>query len=83
VRALTFSPNGKYLATCSGGKDLSNRKGTGEGRIWDVANQKLVLSVFTLNESPMAAAFSPDGKRLVVGGDLGSLSFWNVGEDLP
>jgi WD40 repeat protein len=62
VRALAFSPDDRYLAAAS-----AEPEEPGHAAVWELASGKPVFS----REEPMgipAAAFSPDGKWLVLGG---------------
>jgi WD40 repeat protein len=57
--AIRFSPDGKTLAV--GNDSLV--------RLWDVASRKMVSTLrSTTHSSIYAIAFSPDGKRIVLGG---------------
>jgi WD40 repeat protein len=58
VRALSFSPDSRWLA--SGGDDHSVI-------IWDIATRRVVRRVTTGNERVGAVAFSPDGTHLIAG----------------
>ncbi len=69
VRLVTFSPNGKVLASC--GKD-------GTVHLWDVAKAKKVRVLKGHADLVRAVAFSPDGKYLASGCKDGSLKLWNA-----
>jgi WD40 repeat protein len=58
VRALSFSPDSRWLAT--GGDDHSVI-------IWEIAALRIIRRVTTGNESVGAVAFSPDGRQLLAG----------------
>jgi len=68
VRSLTFSPNGKLLAT----SDEQSVK------LWDVAGRKLVADLGPPSVRARWLAFSPDGKTLAVAGVLGAAYLWDV-----
>jgi WD40 repeat protein len=55
---MTFSPDGKLLATGGYGTQV---------KLWDVASGRLVRSLDAGGEGGLQAAFSPDGKTLAVG----------------
>jgi RNA polymerase sigma factor (sigma-70 family) len=76
VLTVTFSPDGKVLAT--GGSD-------GNVRLWDVRTGKVLMSFGTKHSAAIhAVMFSPDGKTLAAAGDAKgkidgpSLRVWNV-----
>ena len=73
IRAFTLSSDGKTLATTVG---LEAR----EVALWDVAAGEFKgrLSLVKALDKPRAAAFSPDGKTLVVVGESPSVFFFDV-----
>ena len=67
---LTFSPNGKILATADN---------DGTARLWNVATQRQVGAPFKLSGvSIKNVAFSPDGKVLATADSDGTVRLWNV-----
>ncbi len=58
VSRLAISPNGTRLATASY---------DGTAKIWDLATQQPLLTLFTNANHFTQIAFSPDGKRLATG----------------
>jgi WD40 repeat protein len=61
VRALTFSPDGKFIAATSAEPEES-----GHATVWELPTAKLLFH-HTEPKGIPAAAFSPDGKCLVLG----------------
>jgi RNA polymerase sigma factor (sigma-70 family) len=77
VRAITFSPDGKLLA--SGSQDR-----TGTIVLWDAATGKEVRRLEAVNNFIMSLAFAPDGQMLASAGfntrnyTDSPVQFWNV-----
>ncbi len=66
---VAFSPDGKYLVTCSH---------DGTVRLWDVASGKEVRR-FTGHTGPtFGAAFSPDGKYVLTSSEDETARLWDV-----
>jgi WD40 repeat protein len=75
VRAVAFSPDGRWLATAGGVPSGE----TGEVILWDLqsgANKPQKLETGTTNRF-LAVAFSADSKTLVAAGDGKTLFVWN------
>ncbi len=70
VKALAFSPDGKWLASASY---------DGSVRLWERPSGREVRR-FTVRPHhwPHSLAFSPDGKRLAAAGGFGRLYVWEV-----
>lgn len=66
ILSLAFSPDGSTLA--SAGRDRA--------RIWDVATGRMLLSV--PGDYVTGLAFSPDGKRLAFGLEVGAVTIWEL-----
>jgi WD40 repeat protein len=68
VNAVAFSPDGKTLTSGSAGNTL---------KLWDVANQKLLVTLDGHSSSVNAVAFSPDGKTLASGSADNTIMYWD------
>jgi len=55
---LTFSPDGKYLATSGYGK---------QAKLWDLATGKVVRTYDTDTDGGLTTVFSPDGRLMALG----------------
>jgi WD40 repeat protein len=73
VRALAFSSDGKLLATAGG---LPARKG--EVLIWDLATQKVKLTISGHSDCIYAVAFAPDGKSIATAGYDKVVKLWDT-----
>jgi len=70
VHAISFSGDGRYLASSSWEGDV---------RIFEVATgQEVVAPLYGHGSGVHGHSFSPDGATLVSGGDDSSVRFWNV-----
>ncbi len=85
VVAVAFSPDGKTLAAVSRYRWASNVRPTGRGdgdvrmvRIWEVATGATRLSLRLPRNSVRCAAFTADGRTLLLGGEDGSLQLWHL-----
>ena len=77
VFALSFSPDGKILATGSGLHRFSNFY-AGEIKLWNVASKR-ELSVTVSHEKEVnALAFSPNGELLASGSEDATVKLWRV-----
>ncbi|MCI0464163.1 MAG: WD40 repeat domain-containing protein [Gemmataceae bacterium] len=68
VTRVTFSPDGKMLASVTLARGWAPAFGV--VRLWDVAGEQELRTLQWKNTSAEAAAFSPDGRLIAVGGAL-------------
>jgi eukaryotic-like serine/threonine-protein kinase len=74
VRAIAFSPDGRYFAT---GSNPPGRV-AGEVRLWDATTGRLLLPPMPHTNWAAALAFQPDGKILAAGDYNGLVRFWDT-----
>jgi RNA polymerase sigma factor (sigma-70 family) len=77
TRGLAFSPDGRWLASCSGGYRTSNDQTV---RVWDVATGREVCRFEGHLGAVNAVAFTPDGRSVVSGSDDATVLIWDVAD---
>jgi WD40 repeat protein len=83
VACIAYSGDGKHIA---GAFQVNSNRGVvlpGQIIVWDAVTAKQVLALKGQTGLVASIAFSPDGRRLVSGGDDGTLRIWetNTGQE--
>jgi WD40 repeat protein len=73
VRAVAYSPNGRYILSGSGWPD-----GDKTLRLWELATGKEVRRFEGHTTNVNGVAFSPDGRRALSGSDDNTVRLWDV-----
>jgi WD40 repeat protein/tRNA A-37 threonylcarbamoyl transferase component Bud32 len=76
VFGVAFSPDGKTLASGSGGRE--GGKWCGEVKLWDVATGRLLLAWTGHTGYVAGVAFSPDGRRLASASADQTVKVWDA-----
>ncbi len=69
VYSLAFSPDGKYLASCSRDKKI---------KLWSLESQKEVTTLQGHSSDVYSVAFSPDGKYLASCSQDKTVKLWSL-----
>ncbi|OUL18193.1 WD40 repeat domain-containing protein [Nostoc sp. 106C] len=69
VYGVSFSPNGKMLATASADNTL---------KLWNISTGKEIKTLIGHTNSVNGVSFSPDGKMLASASDDNTLKLWNT-----
>jgi WD40 repeat protein len=76
ITQITFSPDGKRLATSTG--DYRKWREAGEVKLWDAATGSEIAAIGHHAGEVKGVRFSPNGKRLVTFGSFNSVRVWDV-----
>jgi uncharacterized delta-60 repeat protein len=76
ITSISFSPDGKTLATGSWNSTLL--------KLWDVTKNRELIALKGHTSNVLSIAFSPDGKTLASGSEDKTIKLWNVdrGEEI-
>ncbi|MDT7780869.1 MAG: hypothetical protein QOC99_3381 [Acidobacteriota bacterium] len=77
VRRVTFSPDGKWIATVIN-FNVTGTIPVGNVCLWEASTGRMVRCFEGHTEVPRDAAFSPDGRSLVTGSEDGTAILWDV-----
>lgn len=70
IRAIEFSPDGRFLATASHDRTA---------KLWSVEDWSDPVVLRGHQDFVLSLAFSPDGSRLITGCEDGSCKIWDIG----
>ena len=74
VQDFSFSPHGKYFATCCG--DMQTTRAY--ARVWNAANGEPVSPPLPHSDGVVCVSFSPDSRRVVTGGRDSAVIVWDT-----
>jgi WD40 repeat protein len=89
VNCATFSPESRFILSCSNGKiDQSDRGGVVRGsdysiRLWDVENGGEQHRLVGHTDAITAVAFSPDGRYALSGNSDNTVRLWDIASRRP
>jgi len=75
INALTYSPDGRYLAVASGAKQ---NDGQPSGQLYGLQDESLEGFSLEGNPTVRSLAFSPDGTLLALGVEDGRIHLWDM-----
>jgi WD40 repeat protein len=78
VNNVAFSPDGLRVASASGDLGPDGRPMPGEVKIWDAVTGTELIALPPQADPIEVLAFSPDGRRLAIGGKDGTMLVWDL-----
>jgi WD40 repeat protein/serine/threonine protein kinase len=78
VTSVSFSPDGKRLASASGGRRDQGKEQFGEVKVWDAQTGQELLSFKGHTNAIRNVVFGPDGKRLATVARDNTLKVWDA-----
>jgi WD40 repeat protein len=78
VNGVCFSPDGRRLASASGGYDAQKKQWYGEVKVWDARTGQEALTLRGHTDPIEGVCFSPDGQRLATASDDTTVKIWDA-----
>jgi WD40 repeat protein len=78
INCLSYSPNGKYLASGSATKNILSDSGKFEIIIWSTSDGKILSSLSGHNSTIQSVSFDKSAKKLVSADTNGEIRIWSM-----
>src|SRR5207249_939658 len=78
IEHVAFSPDGKRLASGTGGYSRRDKPVPNDVKVWDAQTGQEMLTLKGHTNYVSAVAFSPDGKRLATASNDGVVKVWEA-----